>query len=234
MFYVEMYGLEMEWVEDYLVEVFEVVIDEEEDEEIYDDLFYMEDQFVKKFRIKIELKDFELLVWCILEVFLNICLERFFEVVEVVMGWDGYYLYCFIKGNIYYFFFKDWVDDCFFEGVFKQFDFGMFFLGELLSCKGLKIKYEYDFGDSWIYEIILEFCQFYKKEEILVIVLLDGENVCLLEDCNGIWGYRKMLKVLEKFCFKVVCEYKEWLGYNFDFIEFDFDEIRGLLVEIVD
>ena len=75
--YAEMHGLEMERVEDYLVEVFEVATDEEEDEEIYDDPLYMEEQPAKKFRIKIELKDSEPLVWRILEVPSNICLERF-------------------------------------------------------------------------------------------------------------------------------------------------------------
>ena len=100
--YAEMHGLEMERVEDYLVEVFEVATDEEEDEEIYDDPLYMEEQPAKKFRIKIELKDSEPLVWRILEVPSNICLERFSEVVEVAMGWDGYHLHRFIKGNTYY------------------------------------------------------------------------------------------------------------------------------------
>ena len=232
--YAEMHGLEMERVEDYLVEVFEVATDEEEDEEIYDDPLYMEDQPAKKFRIKIELKDSEPLVWRILEVPSNICLERFSEVVEVAMGWDGYHLHRFIKGNTYYLPPKDRADDCFFEGVPKQFDSGMLSLGELLSRKGSKIKYEYDFGDSWIHEIILESCQSYKKEEIPVIALLDGENACPPEDCNGIWGYRKMLKALEKPRSKAAREYKEWLGYNFDPTEFDLDETRGLLAEIVD
>lgn len=232
--YAEMHGLEMERVEDYLVEVFEVATDEEEDEEIYDDPLYMEDQPAKKFRIKIELKDSEPLVWRILEVPSNICLERFSEVVEVAMGWDGYHLHRFIKGDTYYLPPKDRADDCFFEGVPKQFDSGMLSLGELLSRKGSKIKYEYDFGDSWIHEIILESCQSYKKEEIPVIALLDGENACPPEDCNGIWGYRKMLKALEKPRSKAAREYKEWLGYNFDPTEFDLDETRGLLAEIVD
>ena len=33
---------------------------------------------------------------------------------------------------------------------------------------------------------------------------------------------------------KAAREYKEWLGYNFDPTEFDLDETRGLLAEIVD
>lgn len=58
----------MERVEDYLAEVFEAATDEDEDEEIYDDPLYIEDQPAKKLRIKIELKDSEPLVWRILEV----------------------------------------------------------------------------------------------------------------------------------------------------------------------
>lgn len=98
--YAEMHGLEMERVEDYLVEVFEVATDEEEDEEIYDDPLYMEEQPAKKFRIKIELKDSEPLVWRILEVPSNICLERFSEVVEVAMGWDGYHCIVLLRGTL--------------------------------------------------------------------------------------------------------------------------------------
>ena len=48
------------------------------------------------------------------------------------------------------------------------------------------------------------------------------------------YGYRKMLKALEKPRSKAAREYKEWLGYNFDPTEFDLDETRGLLAEIVD
>ena len=98
--YAEMHGLEMERVEDYLAEVFEAATDEDEDEEIYDDPLYIEDQPAKKLRIKIELKDSEPLVWRILEVPSNICLERFSEVVEVAMGWDGYHLHRFIRGTL--------------------------------------------------------------------------------------------------------------------------------------
>ena len=43
--------------------------------------------------------------------------------------------------------------------------------------------------------LLLASCQSYKKEEIPVIALLDGENACPPEDCNGIWGYREMLKL---------------------------------------
>lgn len=76
--YAEMHGLEMERVEDYLAEVFEAATDEDEDEEIYDDPLYIEDQPAKKLRIKIELKDSEPLVWRILEVRFEYLLGKIF------------------------------------------------------------------------------------------------------------------------------------------------------------
>lgn len=236
--YTEMHGLEMERVEDYLAEVFEAASDDEEDDdddevEIYEDPLYMDDLPAKKLRIRIELKYSEPLVWRTLEIPSNICLERFSEVVEMAMGWDGYHLHQFIKGNTYYLSSKDQEGEGFF-GVSEESDSSLVSLGELLSRKGAKLEYEYDFGDSWMHEIVLESRQAYKKGEIPAIVLLDGANACPPEDCGGIWGYKEMLEALKKPRSKAAREYKEWLGYNFDPTEFDFDETKSLLAEIVD
>ena len=45
----------------------------------------------------------------------------------------------FIKGNTYYLPPKDRADDCFFEGVPKQFDSGMLSLGEKLSMNMISV-----------------------------------------------------------------------------------------------
>lgn len=232
--YTEMHGLEMERVEDYLDEVFEAANDEEDEEDFYEDPLYMEDQPAKKLKIKIELKDSEPLVWRTLEVPSNICLERFAEVVEVAMGWDGYHLHQFIKGNTYYLSPEDGVEDFCLDGLNKQEDSSSISLGELLRRKGSKMEYEYDFGDGWMHAITVESRQDYKKGEIPAIVLLDGKNACPPEDCGGIWGYKDILKALEKPRSKAAREYKELLGYDFDPAYFDFEETRNLLAEIVD
>ena len=62
----------------------------------------------------------------------------------------------------------------------------------------------------------------------------EGGKAVPARDLKSIRGYRKMLKALEKPRSKAAREYKEWLGYNFDPTEFDLDETRGLLAEIVD
>ena len=70
-------------------------------------------------------------------------------------------------------------------------------LGEILTRKGSHIKYEYDFGDSWVHRITLESQQAYKKDETQGIFLIDGANACPPEDCGGIYGYQEMLEALK-------------------------------------
>ena len=89
-------------------------------------------------------------------------------------------------------------------------------LGEILTRKGSHIKYEYDFGDSWVHRITLESQQAYKKDETQGIFLIDGANACPPEDCGGIWGYHRILEALEHPRTKAAREYREWLGKDFN------------------
>ena len=196
---------------------------------------YRETDIVLKYTVRVALRGITPPIWRKVIVPSNISLRLFGDLILELMGWMGAHLNQFRKGDSYYapaYQREGELTPLF--GRFRNYNQEDFALGEILCEKGDTMVWEYDFGDSWIHEIILESCQSYKKEEIPVIALLDGENACPPEDCNGIWGYRKMLKALEKPRSKAAREYKEWLGYNFDPTEFDLDETRGLLAEIVD
>lgn len=61
---------------------------------------------------------------------------------------------------------------------------------------GDSAQYDYDFGDDWQHELMLE--------DILVKTprgrypkCIDGYGACPPEDCGGIWGYEELLEVLE-------------------------------------
>ncbi len=55
--------------------------------------------------------------------------------------------------------------------------------------------YEYDFGDSWEHEVIVE--DFVRTPFGLKhAVCLDGQNACPPEDCGGAGGYAELLEVL--------------------------------------
>lgn len=238
----ELHGLEIDSVEEcldeYVADYFDTCMDEFDDyedveEELETEPLYMEGKPAKKLQIKIELEDTNPLVWRTLEVASNMCLERFSEVVEEAMGWDSYHLHQFVNKN-----------GCYMPPE-KQDELGLEFpsddifdstqisVGELFAGEGSSFRYEYDFGDSWMHKITLLSQENYKKGEEPSIVLLDGANACPPEDCGGVLGYQKMLEALKKPRSKEARRYKDWLGYDFDPNEFDLEETRNFLADIV-
>jgi hypothetical protein len=83
-----------------------------------------------------------------------------------------------------------------------------------------KANYEYDFGDGWEHEIVLE--------KILPAVIgnkypqcIAGKRACPPEDCGGVWGYEDLLKVIANPRHPEYEERMEWLGGDFNPEEFD-------------
>lgn len=240
----ELHGLEMDTVEAFLDDYIESLCldkifdyDEYFDDEDYDDYdippLYLPAKSVMKLTLKIELEGSEPSIWRTMEVPSNICLERFAEVVENAMGWDGYHLHQFIKGNICYMPPED-IE----EGDVSGFSNTLvssceITLGELLTRKGAKLKYEYDFGDSWMHNIVLESRQAYKKEEIPSVILLDGANACPPDDCQGIIGYRYLLEKLANPESEAMDDYEEWLMADFDPTFFSLEASRDAVAEVV-
>lgn len=248
----ELHGLEIDSVKAFLDDYIESLCldtifdddgyfdDDDFDDDDFDDEYfdrpplYLPSKSVMKLSVKIELEGSEPSIWRTMEVPSNICLERFAEVVENAMGWDGYHLHQFIKGNVCYLppeeteegdasgFSNTLVNSC------------EITLGELLTRKGAKLKYEYDFGDSWMHTIVLESRQAYKKEETPSVVLLDGENACPPEDCQGIMGYKYLLEELAKPGPKDMDNYEEWLMEDFDPTFFNLEASRNAVAEVVE
>lgn len=225
----ELNGLEVESVVDYINEYLRDLNDIPFD---FSPL-YLDIEPAKKLLLKIILEDSDPLIWRTLEVPSNICLERFSEVIETAMGWEGYHLHQFKKGRVYYLPEGDMDESSVFGRPTIEFaDSYSLSLGELLTRKGMSVEYEYDFGDGWMHKIILESRQAYKKGEIPVIALLDGAGACPPEDCGGVYGYQQILKALEKPRSKAAREYREWLGHDFDPNVFDIEQQRSELEEI--
>jgi hypothetical protein len=73
--------------------------------------------------------------------------------------------------------------------------------------------YEYDFGDSWGHNIILE-----KKLPVTnseYPICLAGKRACPPEDCGGIWGYKHLVEIMKNKRHKEYREQVEWLGGHF-------------------
>ncbi|HEY2815226.1 MAG TPA: plasmid pRiA4b ORF-3 family protein, partial [Acidimicrobiales bacterium] len=83
-----------------------------------------------------------------------------------------------------------------------------------------RFAYEYDFGDSWEHEIIVEgLCRL--PIGLKSAVCVDGANRCPPEDCGGSGGYELLLRVLADPDHHQNQELSDWVGGPIDPTEFD-------------
>jgi hypothetical protein len=135
--------------------------------------------------------------------------------IQDAMGWTGNHLSAFRKGRdteISFQYTK--------KGPGEYMNFGYPLktkISEFLKIPKDRIVYEYDFGDSWEHEIIVQKV----IEEIELEHLpycVKGKGKCPPEDCGGIWGYLSLLEIAKK---PGSDEYKEYESdYGYDMEEF--------------
>ena len=66
------------------------------------------------------------------------------------------------------------------------------------NIKGERLKFEYDFGDSWEHDLWVKGARDYAPNEEPVIKLLKAHGECPPEDCGGVWGYAELLELNKK------------------------------------
>jgi len=86
--------------------------------------------------------------------------------------------------------------------------------------------YEYDFGDGWQHELLLE--EVLVGDETFRQMCVAGKRRCPPEDCGGPHGFAELLKALEDASHPSHAEACEWLG-DFDPESFLADEINRRL-----
>ena len=98
---------------------------------------------------------------------------------------------------------------------------------------GRKVRfiYEYDFGDSWQHEIVLE-KTLEPEPGITYPRCIEGERACPPEDVGGIWGYAEFLDAISDPNHEDHDERVEWVGGEFDPEKFSVDKVNKELGEL--
>jgi hypothetical protein len=91
-----------------------------------------------------------------------------------------------------------------------------------------RFSYEYDFGDSWDHEIVVEDTVRLPRG-LKHAVCLEGQNACPPEDCGGPRGYAELLAALADPEHAERDELLSWLGAPFDPTAFDLAEVNVAL-----
>ena len=97
-------------------------------------------------------------------------------------------------------------------------------LSSYFSLNNKKAQYEYDFGNSWIHDILLEKIIPIEEGEKYPRCI-DGKRACPPEDCGGVWGYEYFLEVINDPDHPEYEERLEWIG-EFDSEAFDAKKAR--------
>jgi hypothetical protein len=84
-----------------------------------------------------------------------------------------------------------------------------------------QLIYEYDFGDSWLHQIVVEKIMPAAPGAGLIAQCLDGARACPPDDCGGPPGYDDLVRILGNPKHKEHKSMKEWLGRPFDPDAFD-------------
>ena len=150
-------------------------------------------------------------------------LHRLHGVIQRVMGWTDSHLHQFIVNGIYY-----GLPDPEMLDFVKQRNEKRYTIAEVAPLVKSRFVYEYDFGDSWAHEIVVEKI-LPPDPEFLRPVCVAGANACPPEDCGGIPGYYNLLEILANPHDPEHQSVKGWLNYDFDPARFNPDLANGVL-----
>jgi hypothetical protein len=112
-------------------------------------------------------------------------LDRLHAVIQAAMGWQDYHLHAFRVGNVSY-----GPPDP--DNELGYLDERKFRLGELTTDR---MFYEYDFGDGWEHELVIE-QRTTAADGALYPACAAGEGACPPEDCGGSHGFAELKALL--------------------------------------
>jgi hypothetical protein len=113
-------------------------------------------------------------------------------------------------------------------GELDNVDYKNMKISYLLKKEKDKIVYEYDFGDGWEHDVLLEKI-LPADEKLKSPVCLAGKMACPPEDCGGVWGYADLLEILKNPKHEEYDSYMDWLGGEFDPEHFDKEAVNKIL-----
>lgn len=164
------------------------------------------------FQLRVTLDDVRPAVWRRLLVPGSVRLDKLHRMFQAAMGWEDYHLHSFEIGEAR------------FGAQFDEFPEGELDEKEVTVLRAIgdarRFSYEYDFGDSWGHEVVVESLS-RSPRGLKFGVCVDGENACPPEDCGGPPGYADLLGVLADPSHDEHEHMRSWVGGPFDPAGFD-------------
>jgi len=178
------------------------------------------------YQIKITLRDSKPPIWRRLLISSETTLDKLHRIIQVAMGWYDSHLHMFDIHSQQYSAPLPYDPGHLAELRMKSTN--RVRLSKLITGEGDRFIYEYDFGDSWEHQIVVEKILPPDPKQKLPICIT-GKRACPPEDVGGVWGYESFLEAIKDSTHPEHEEYLEWVGDDFDPDAFDLDEVNANL-----
>jgi hypothetical protein len=163
--------------------------------------------------IKVTLRHIKPAIWRRLEVPAAISLFDLHRVLQVAMGWTDSHLHQFVHKGVLY-------------GAPDP-EFGMPMVSERRTTLGAllvhpkdRLLYEYDFGDGWEHDVVLELVE-PARPGLLYPRVVAGKRACPPEDVGGPGGYDEFVRVMADASHEEHESMLQWYGRPFEPEYFD-------------
>jgi len=138
------------------------------------------------FQLKITIKGSKPPIWRRIVIPVKATFENLNDVIQEIFGWEHEHLWAFYIPELDIRFGPEMLDDAEDPGCT---------LRQVLE-EGAKMRYVYDFGDSWEHSIVVE--KLVENCEDCARVI-KSKGAYMIEDCGGIWGYYDVIDEAQPF-----------------------------------
>jgi hypothetical protein len=168
-------------------------------------------------RLKVTLRGVKPPVWRRIEVPSTTKLTELSDLLEAAMGWLGGHLHAYEAQSVRY-----EIPDGDNDRLRERRDERKARLGDVLWAPKAKMRWDYDFGDGWQHDIVVEAIEAMSAQAEYP-VCTGGARACPPEDCGGPRGYDSLLAALGDPAHELHEKLREWAP-GFDPEAFDVAE----------
>ena len=177
------------------------------------------------FQVKITLRGIDPPIWRRIQT-KDCSLEKLHALIQVAMGWEFEHPYRFEIGGVEF-------ADVETDEEEEVRDVRATKLSDVTpaSHRRPRLYYEYDFGDEWVHQLIVEE-RLSPQTSVAYPLCIAGARACPPEDCGGPWGYAELLEALQDSNLPQHGERLEWVGGEFDSEAFDLKTVNKRLATV--
>lgn len=171
------------------------------------------------FQIKVTLRGIRPPIWRRLRVPSTLTLGQLHQALQIAMGWTNSHMHQFCVGR-QYFGVPD-PDDLWNAPTISERKIRL----DQIAQATARFTYEYDFGDGWTHDILIERAE-PAVDAASDRICTDGRRACPPEDCGGPHGYADFVEAVSNPKHPEHDERLEWIGDEWQPEAFDIDLVN--------